>query len=194
MKIRRFNENVIYNLTYDRNYTKPEEANEYANIYIKQIERATKAKVLEVDGKISEVNVEISIKLDDQTTIDIVSDYTPYDPYLKVSAYKNNQLIGEKSYGKGKGYILQSGNYSVGKNNEYKEYEEDVYHMVKDIYFENGLIESEPTHKIDLPQELFHNDPYFQYQTNDDDTITVYFEGEEAAEDWIKRLKISKID
>lgn len=185
MKIRRFNENVIYSLTYD-SYTKKEEAEEYANIYIRQIERATKAKVLEVDGKISETDVDISIKLDDETTIDIVSDYTPYDPYFKVSAYKNNQLIGEKSYGKGI--------YSVGKNNEYKEYEEDVYQMVRDIYLENGLIETKPTHKIDLPQELFHNDPYFEYQTNDDDTITVYFEGEEAAEDWIKRLKVSKID
>jgi hypothetical protein len=69
--------------------------------------------------------------------------------------------------------------------------EDSVYHMINDIYRENGLIEISYTHEIKLPQELYSNDPYFHYDSDEsNDQHIVYFESEEAAQAWINSLKV----
>ena len=69
--------------------------------------------------------------------------------------------------------------------------EDPIYHMVKDMYKENNLIEIQYTHEIRLPKELFSNEPYFHYDSDErNDQHIVYFESEEAAEAWINSLRV----
>ena len=59
------------------------------------------------------------------------------------------------------------------------------------MYMEEGLIEINYTHEIRLPVELFSNDPYFHYDSDErTDQHFVSFESEEAAQKWIQSLKI----
>jgi len=136
--------------------------------YIDQIERATGAKVTSVEGEANESDSKLYFELDDDNSINITYVYHPFSGKMTVDVLD----VGTKSYG-GKGVVKKDDKYNVP---------DDVYLMIKDIYAENGL--DEPSHKIDLPKELFGNDPYFEYRSDEQtDQTTVYFESEKAAQD-----------
>jgi hypothetical protein len=145
--------------------------------YMHQIERATKIKVTSVEGEANESDSDLSFGLEDGNIIDVKYVYHPYKGKMSVTLRTSNyDRLGEKSYSE------DSGSEYYG--------EDDVYRMVKDLYMENDLIEINYTHQITLPKELFSNDPYHAYDSDENDNHYVYFESEEAAQQWIKSLRI----
>ena len=178
-------ESVSYDIEPDK-YTDTEMQRSIADSYIDQIERATKSTVTLVEGSVSETDCDLYFELEDGVGITIEVIYDPSGGLTKVSI-NNGSISVEKSFGK----IERYGSNQYGKNKEYEDKENLIYHMVKDMYKENGLIEVNYTHEIRLPRELFSNDPYFHYDSDErNDQHIVYFESEEAAEAWINSLKI----
>lgn len=153
--------------------------------YIDQIERATKETVVGVSGESDETDSDLTFKISDSNTINIHHIYHPHNSKILISI-RNGNNTWEKSY------ITNSDNNNFDYSGEDGEHD-----MIKDIYTENGLIEEEydePTHEIKLPQELFGNDPYFSYDSDErNDQKMVSFESEEAAQMWIDSLKITVI-
>ena len=179
------NEDVNYDLDPEE-YTSPEMQKSIVKDYVYQIERATKSKVTLVEGKVSETDCDLIIELEDGVSISIEVIYDPSGGLTKVSVNEGSNRY-EKSFGR----IQRYGSNQYGKNKEYEDMEDSVYHMIKDIYRENGLIEVSYTHEIKLPQELYSNDPYFHYDSDEsNDQHIVYFESEEAAQAWINSLKV----
>jgi hypothetical protein len=154
--------------------------------YIRQIEDATGAKVIRVEGEANDSDSKLYFELDDDNDV--------YVTYMENN--RGGQMVVEV-HGNFKGGVAKKsyGDKNKKSDNKYK-VEDDVYHMIKDIYIENNLIEPdkiEPSYKIDLPRELFGNEPYFSYHSDErTDQTTVYFESEESAQDWINSLKITK--
>ena len=180
------NEGVNYDLDPDK-YTSVDMQKNIANYYINKIERATKSKVTLVEGSLSETDCDLYFELDSGVSVSIEIVYAPYGGLTKVSINDGSNRS-EKSFGK----IEKYGNNVYGKNKEYENMDDPIYHMVNDMYRENGLIEISYTHEIRLPKELFSNDPYFHYDSDESsDQHIVYFENEEAAQNWINSLKIS---
>ena len=181
------NEGVNYNLDPDE-YTSVEMQESIVDHYIEQIERATKSKVTIAEGSVSETDSDLYFELEDGVSINIEVIYDmPSGGLTKVSInHESNRY--EKSFGSTRRY----GSTEYGKNREYENMEDPIYHMVNDMYKENGLIEISYTHEIRLPEEFFSNDPYFHYDSDEsNDQHIVYFESEEAAQNWINSLKIS---
>jgi len=151
--------------------------------YIDQVERATNANVIEVQGECTESDSDLKFKLDDNNTIEVTYEFHPFTPKttVKVDGFDS------KSFGKG-----NKSSYDYDEKESKYDRDDGVHDMVRDIYMDNNILEIEPTHKIDLPDELFGNDPYFFYDSDEQtDKRSVYFESEEAAQAWIKMLRIS---
>jgi hypothetical protein len=178
-------ESISYDIDPDK-YTDPEIQRSIADNYIDQIERATKSSVKLVEGSLSETDCDLYFELEDGVSVTIEVIYAPYGGLTKVSINDGTNRY-EKSFGK----IERYGSNEYGKNKEYEDVDDPIYHMVNDLYREHGLIEISYTHEIKLPKELFSNDPYFHYDSDDKgDQHVVYFESEEAAQAWINSLKI----
>jgi hypothetical protein len=174
-----------YDLEPER-HTDPEMQKSIADSYIEQIERATGSKVALAEGSVSETDCDLYFDLEDGASIGIEVIYAPYGGLTKVSVSDRSSRY-EKSFGK----ISRFGGNEYGKDKHYEDMEEPIYHMVRDIYRENGMAEIPYTHEIRLPEELFGNDPYFHYDSDEKGRHSVYFESEEAAKAWIASLKIS---
>ena len=189
-KFEQFNENIEYNLDKD-DYINLDEQKNITELYITQIEKASQAKVIEINGSVSESDCELYFTLSDDIEIIVEYIFHPAGGLLKVSLTGDGLDI-KKSIGKANSH---NGDYTLGEDDEYNKFEqvEVVYQMVKDMYKEGDLVEINYTHKISLPKELFGNDPYFTYDSDEKtDQMFVSFESEEAAKDWIESLKISK--
>lgn len=185
------NEDVKFDLQSD-DYIGKEEQENITNGYIDQIERATGSKVKEVGGTVSESDCDLWFYLEDDIEIRVNYKYHPNGGLMKVMVGDQGNEV-ERSYGKANKW---GNEYETGKNPEYEGLNtgEDVYKMVKDMYRELGLGEINYTHEINLPRELFGNDPYFSYDSDEKtDQIYVSFESEEAAKSWIESLKIQII-
>lgn len=180
------NEDVNYDLEPEE-YTSQEMQKSIVKHYVDQIERATKSKVTLVEGKVSETDSDLYFELEDGVSINIEVIYDmPSGGLTKVFVNERGNRY-EKSFGSARKY----GSNEYGKNKEYEDMEEPIYHIINDIYRENELIEINYTHEIRLPQELFGNDPYFHYDSDEsNDQHIVYFENEEAAQAWINSLKV----
>jgi len=179
-------ESVVYNLDDDK-YTSNEQQKSIVDYYISDIERATGTKVVTVEGSVSETDCDLYFELEDGISVDIEVIYAPYGGLTKVFINDGNNRY-ERSFGS----IERYGSNEYGKNKEYEDMDNPIYHMVNDMYREYGLIEISYTHKIRLPRELFGNSPYFHYDSDEEkDQHVVYFENEEAAQAWINSLKIS---
>jgi hypothetical protein len=190
-KFEQFNENIEYNLDKD-DYINSDEQKHITELYITQIEKASQAKVIEINGSVSESDCELYFTLSDDIEIIVEYIFHPAGGLLKVSLTGDGLDI-KKSIGKANSH---NGDYTLGEDDEYNKFEqtEVVYQMVKDMYKEGDLVEINYTHKISLPKELFGNDPYFTYDSDEKtDQMFVSFESEEAAKDWIESLKISKL-
>lgn len=190
-KFEQFNENIKYNLDKD-DYINSDEQKHITELYITQIEKASQAKVIEINGGVSETDCELYFTLSDDIEIIVEYIFHPSGGLLKVSL-TGDGLNMKKSIGKANSH---NGDYTLGEDDEYNKFEqtEVVYQMVKDMYKEGDLIEINYTHTISLPKELFGNDPYFTYDSDEKtDQMFVSFESEEAAKDWIESLKISKL-
>ena len=181
------NEGVSYDLTPD-DYTSQKMQKSIVDLYIEQIERATKSKVIMVEGSVSETDCDLYFELEEGVSIKIEVIYDmPSGGLTKVSINHGSNRY-EKSFGSARIY----GSSVYGKDKEYENIDDPVYHMINDMYKENELIEISYTHEIRLPEELFSNDPYFHYDSDEsNDQYIVYFESEEAAQNWINSLKIS---
>lgn len=189
-KFEQFNENIEYNLDKD-DYINSDEQKHITELYITQIEKASQAKVIEINGSVSEADCELYFTLSDDIEIIVEYIFHPAGGLLKVSL-TGDGLDMKKSIGKANSH---NGDYTLGEDDEYNKFDqtEVVYQMVKDMYKEGDLVEINYTHKISLPKELFSNDPYFTYDSDEKtDQMFVSFESEEAAKDWIESLKISK--
>jgi hypothetical protein len=189
-KFEQFNENIEYNLDKD-DYINSDEQKHITELYITQIEKASQAKVIEINGSVSESDCELYFTLSDDIEIIVEYIFHPAGGLLKVSL-TGDGLDMKKSIGKANS---NNGDYTLGEDDEYNKFDqtEVVYQMVKDMYKEGDLVEINYTHKISLPKELFGNDPYFTYDSDEKtDQMFVSFESEEAAKDWIESLKISK--
>ena len=189
-KFEQFNENIKYNLDKD-DYINLDEQKNITELYITQIEKASQAKVIEINGSVSESDCELYFTLSDDIEIIVEYIFHPAGGLLKVSL-TGDGLDMKKSIGKANSY---NGDYTLGEDDEYNKFDqtEVVYQMVKDMYKEGDLVEINYTHTISLPKELFNNDPYFTYDSDEKtDQMFVSFESEEAAKDWIESLKISK--
>jgi hypothetical protein len=189
-KFEQFNENIEYNLDKD-DYINSDEQKHITELYITQIEKASQAKVIEINGSVSESDCELYFTLSDDIEIIVEYIFHPAGGLLKVSLTGDGLDI-KKSIGKANSH---NGDYTLGEDDEYNKFDqtEVVYQMVKDMYKEGDLVEINYTHKISLPKELFGNDPYFTYDSDEKtDQMFVSFESEEAAKDWIESLKISK--
>lgn len=190
-KFKQFNENIEYNLDKD-DYINLDEQKNITELYITQIEKASQAKVIEINGSVSEADCELYFTLSDDIEIIVEYIFHPAGGLLKVSLTGDGLDI-KKSIGKANSH---NGGYTLGEDDEYNKFDqtEVVYQMVKDMYKEGDLVEINYTHKISLPKEIFSNDPYFTYDSDEKtDQMFVSFESEEAAKDWIESLKISKL-
>jgi hypothetical protein len=143
--------------------------------YIHKVESATGDKVVSVEGYADETDSNLSFELDSRLYIDIEYIFHPYRSKIHVTVSDENHSVIERV----------SGNDT----------DNDVHDMIKDIYIKHGLKDINYTHEIRLPQELFSNDPYFTYDSLEDeqDRKVVSFESEEAAQAWINSLKIDII-
>jgi len=183
-------ESVKYELEPDE-YTDESTQKTIVDGIIREIEDATGEGVTEVYGDVTETDSELTFTLSDGVDIYFRYIYHGFEIGLtEVKVLKDGRSKGEKSWGK-------SPSGRRGEDSEYLDLDSgrDIYQAVKDIYLESGLKEITYTHEIKLPKELFSNSPYFHYDSDEStDQQSVYFENEEAAQNWIKSLRIIKAE
>lgn len=181
--LKKFNESIDYSNVHPGNLPDEQMTRDVVDHYIAQIERATKSKVVSVEGDANESDADLRFVLDNGHQIEAEYIFHPFSGKTIVKVQdENSETIGEKSYGS------LSGNKTESKYDK----EDDVHDMIKDIYDEADPQEQEPSHYISFPKEHFGTEGYYyEFQNHPVNGGEVYFDSEQDAQNWLDSLKIN---
>ena len=180
--LRKFNESISYDSV---EIEKGQESSlEYL---ISEVEQACKEKVINVTGKYDEAEIDLSLNLDNGDSISISYDWAPYSGYSEIAGRMMNSI--EVEYKASDKIIKKTDNDIEAEEGR------EIYSVLKAIIDELYEEELDWPYYIRLPRNVYDG-PKFDYdidsETYGSTDITVVFDSEEQAQQWIKSLKIKK--